>query len=66
MKAAPATKQPKVAAAVTHVVPQYIAPSVVHVPVTAKTGATGIATLLLTTLSGGSGLAYVIRKAIIG
>jgi hypothetical protein len=63
---APTAKKPRIAAAVTHTVPAYVAPSVVHVPVTAKTGPTGLATLLFSTLTGGSGLAYVIRKAIIG
>jgi hypothetical protein len=36
------------------------------VPVTAKTGSQGMAAILLSTLSGGSGLAYVIRKTLIG
>ncbi|MEK7499269.1 MAG: hypothetical protein AAB649_01545, partial [Patescibacteria group bacterium] len=60
-------KKAKVAAAV-QVAPQYVyvTPQVVHVPVTAKTGPTALATLLITTLTGGSGLAYVVRKAIAG
>ncbi len=39
---------------------------ITSVPVTAKTGYEGLATILLSTVSGGSGLAYVIRKALIG
>ena len=36
------------------------------VPVTAKTGAEGVATLLFSTLFGGSGLTYIVRKTILG